>query len=162
MVQARVVGRGLWADAQFELLKLVGSGKISNVYQARPCPAQSLRLIAADGNTRIQACCIRSSTVVALKVYPKVCKGRGAKRHLVLRTHSRAPLPKKSLSELNQVQVQRELDIHSRLHHANVLELYAVFEDADAFYFAMQCENPFRVPCHTRSGRAAAQVRPAR
>jgi hypothetical protein len=27
----------------------------------------------------------------------------------------------------------------SRLHHANVLELYAVFEDADAFYFVMQC-----------------------
>ena len=60
----------------------------------------------------------------------------------MLRTHSRFPLPKKSLSELNQVQVQRELDIHSRLHHASVLELYAVFEDADAFYFVMQCVRP--------------------
>lgn len=44
----------------------------------------------------------------------------------------------KSLSELNHIQVQRELDIHGRLHHANVLELYAVFEDADAYYFVMQ------------------------
>ena len=52
----------------------------------------------------------------------------------------------KSLSELNHIQVQRELDIHGRLHHANVLELYAVFEDVDAYYFVMQCA-PKRVLC---------------
>ena len=66
----------------------------------------------------------------------------------------------KSLSELNVLQVKREQQIHrcdnaqppastqscsdtaatrSRLHHANVLELYAVFEDFEAYYFVMQC-----------------------
>jgi aurora kinase len=45
----------------------------------------------------------------------------------------------KSLSDLNRVQVQRELNIHGRLRHKNVLELYAAFEDADAIYFVMQC-----------------------
>jgi len=44
----------------------------------------------------------------------------------------------KSLSPLNLLQVQREQAIHSRLSHAHVLDLYAVFEDADAFYFVMQ------------------------
>ena len=32
----------------------------------------------------------------------------------------------------------------SRLHHANVLELYAVFEDAEAYYFVMQCVSRLR------------------
>lgn len=36
MVQARG-GRRHWACPQFELQKLVGSGKTSNVYQVRPC-----------------------------------------------------------------------------------------------------------------------------
>lgn len=45
----------------------------------------------------------------------------------------------KSLSDLNRVQVQRELNIHSRLRHANVLDLYAAFEDAEAIYLVMQC-----------------------
>jgi serine/threonine protein kinase len=56
----------------------------------------------------------------------------------------------KSLSELNHIQVQRELDIHGRLHHANVLELYAVFEDADAYYFVMQCVCKLPLARHTR------------
>jgi len=36
------------------------------------------------------------------------------------------------------VQVRRELDIHGRVHHGNVLELFAAFEDAEAFYLVMQ------------------------
>lgn len=40
----------------------------------------------------------------------------------------------------------------SRLHHGNVLELYAVFEDVEAFYFVMQCVCPpaKRLPALTR------------
>ena len=73
----------------------------------------------------------------------------------------------KSLSELNVLQVKREQQIHrcdnaqppastqscsdtaatrSRLHHANVLELYAVFEDFEAYYFVMQCVLAARIP----------------
>lgn len=61
--------RRLWAYPQFELKKLVGSGKTSNVYQARAAaphpPASGAAL------TLPQALCIRSATTVALKVYPK-------------------------------------------------------------------------------------------
>ena len=62
----------------------------------------------------------------------------------------------KSLSELNHIQVQRELDIHGRLHHANVLELYAVFEDADAYYFVMQCVHALRVNRKSTTASRAA------
>jgi hypothetical protein len=111
----------------------------------------------------MQACCIRSGVVVALKVYPKVrvCVGRGhvkfvtrAYPHACNRHRSRCrsltccrcsasnrftgahcPQTILCLGELNDPP-------RSRLHHANVLELYAVFEDADAFYFVMQCVPP--------------------
>ena len=88
--------------------------------------------------TTPQASCIRSSTVVALKVYPKVRTPASCACALPCRRQAESMPAQKSLSELNHIQVQRELDIHGRLHHANVLELYAVFEDADAYYFVMQ------------------------
>ena len=48
MVQARG-SSSLWALPQFELMKLVGSGKTSNVYQARLPPPRSPRPKSCDG-----------------------------------------------------------------------------------------------------------------
>ena len=99
--------------------------------------------------------------VVALKIYPKA-RGFRTKLHCFvsrLQLIWRYCATQKSLSELNVLQVKREQQIHryvnvagfytgcidaaaatrSRLHHANVLELYAVFEDFEAHYFVMQC-----------------------
>lgn len=77
--------------------------------------------------------CVRSGVSVALKIYPKARSGRQ-----LAAPSTPHPAVQKSLSPLNLLQVQREQAIHSRLSHAHVLDLYAVFEDADAFYFVMQ------------------------
>ena len=61
--------RRLWSCTQFELQKLVGSGKTSNVYQVRA--ADHLAQCCLPHGRTLQACCIRSSTIVAMKVYPK-------------------------------------------------------------------------------------------
>ena len=73
MVKARA-GRGPWARSQFDLQRLVGSGKTSNVYRVRlfHAPDTAPGVSLADPPQCLQASCIRSSTVVALKIYPKV------------------------------------------------------------------------------------------
>ena len=64
-------GRGPWASPQFELQRLIGSGKTSNVYQVQYRSASGIaRQFCAERVPR-QACCIRSGVVVALKIYPK-------------------------------------------------------------------------------------------
>ena len=80
---------------------------------------------------------------MALKVYPKA---RRLRRGLLRPLTDFPPPLQKSLSELNRVQIQRELNIHGRLHHPHVLELYAAFEDVDAVYLVMQCAPALSLP----------------
>ena len=42
------------------------------------------------------------------------------------------------LCRFANVQVQREIHLHSRLHHANIVQLYAAFKDADGVYIAQE------------------------
>ena len=66
-------GRGPWASSQFELQRLIGSGKTSNVYQVSSHMHCGVARPSGSENLPRQACCIRSGVVVALKIYPKAC-----------------------------------------------------------------------------------------
>ena len=122
---------------------------------------------------------------MALKIYPKargICtelQCSVSRRELI----GRDCATQKSLSELNVLQVKREQQIHgcanayaasmqscfdaaaitrSRLHHANVLELYAVFEDFEAYYFVMQCVLACKPLCISCLTPVLRQIRSAR
>ena len=41
---------------------------------------------------------------------------------------------KHKLSKMNVRQIKREIDIHSRLNHPNIIKLYVAFEDRDSIY----------------------------
>ncbi|DBA84709.1 TPA: hypothetical protein ACH3X1_005961 [Trebouxia sp. C0004] len=72
------------------------------------------RLYQGKASLLYSATCKKSKLPVAVKVYRKA-----------------------RLSELNWYQVEREVRIHSRLDHANIIQLYAAFED-DANVYMVQ------------------------
>lgn len=67
----------------------------------------------------------------ASTVYLSQCKDSG--HQVAIKLYHKA-----KLSELNQFQVSREISIHSRLNHKNIIQLWAAFEDRTGIYLVTE------------------------
>ncbi|KAK9824130.1 hypothetical protein WJX72_008012 [[Myrmecia] bisecta] len=85
------------------------------MHRLDPWKVQDYKLLRQIGHGRASVVyhgiCLISHQTVAVKVYQK-----------------------DKLSDVTRRQVEREIEIHSRVHHQHIIDLYAVFEDESSIY----------------------------
>lgn len=69
----------------------------------------------------VKAHCLRSATAVVVKLYVK-----------------------DGLHPVCRQQVEREIAIHSKLSHPNIIAFYGSFEDPDFYYLVLECAGGVR------------------